>query len=316
MLQRPRSRTGMVGPIAAAVLPWLWFLLRDPLGPVGDVVAILWPVLVVLAVLVLAWRRRWRWVPAIVSLLVLGTLVVLVPWSPRPTGPVAAAGAVRIAAANITGDLGNPAALLADPADVTVVTENSDGIDRRIAAAYPYRIYGGTRDVGVYSRYPVHLLQGVGPDLPGARVRVDAPVPFTLYALHIPRPWISDRGYEVTPVEHHRIVEAVTAQAAVEPGPVVLTGDLNTSDRTRDYGVLDGVLTDATRGTWQGPTQITTWRLLLLRIDHVFVTPGWCAEAPAHLPLPGSDHEAVAATVGPCATPVIPATPTPTPDSR
>ncbi|MCF7550060.1 endonuclease/exonuclease/phosphatase family protein [Pseudonocardia sp. WMMC193] len=310
MLQRPRSRTGLIGPVAAVVVPWLWFPLRDVLGPVGDVLAILWPVVVVLVVLVvavLAWRRRWAYLPGIVSLLVVGVLVVLAPWRPQPTGPVDPTGAVRVAAANITGMAGDPAALLADPADVTVVSEDAGPVDARFRAAYRYAVYGGDRDrggdthgVGVYSRYPLRVLQVAGPDLPGVRVRVEAPVPFTLYALHVPRPWISDRGFEVTPMEHHRIVEALAAQAAAEPGPVVLAGDLNTTDRSRDYRVLTGVLTDAVRDTWQGPTQVTSWRLLLLRIDHVLVSPGWCGDDPLHVPLPGSDHQAVTATVGPC----------------
>lgn len=300
MLHRLRTRSARLRPVAAVVLPWAWFPLRDLLGPVGDVVAILWPVLIVLVVGLLAWRRRWAYVPGIVSVLVVGVLVVLLPWRPVPTGPVDPVGAVRIAAANITGTAGDPSALLADPADVTVISENAPEIHRELAAAYRYEIADDTGDIGVYSRYPLRLLQGVGPDLPGARVRVEAPVPFTLYALHIPRPWITDRGYEVTPMEHHRIVEALTAQVRTEPGPVVLAGDLNTTDRSRDYRILTGTLTDAVRDTWQGPTQVTSWRLLLLRIDHVLVSPGWCGDDPLHVPLPGSDHQAVTATVGPC----------------
>ncbi|GAA4551197.1 endonuclease/exonuclease/phosphatase family protein [Pseudonocardia xishanensis] len=249
MLQRPHRRSGLAGPVAALGAPWLWFLLRDHTGPVGDVVAILLPVLVVLGALALAWRR---------------------------------------------------CALLADPADVTVLSETSFGAHRRLADGYRYSVFGGTGDVSVYSRFPLRVLEKAGRDLPGGRVRVEAPVPFTLYALHVPRPWITDRGYQVTPVEHHRIMVALAAQVAAEPGPVVLAGDLNTTDRGRDYRVMAGALTDAVRDTRQGPTQVTTWRPLLLRIDHVFVSRGWCGDDPLHLPLPGSDHDAVTATVGPC----------------
>ncbi|WP_181782621.1 endonuclease/exonuclease/phosphatase family protein [Pseudonocardia pini] len=308
MLQRPRSRTALLWPVLAVVLPWAWFPLRDHLGPVGDVLAIVLPVWVVGAVLVLALlvlsRRRLRLLPGIVSLLLVGTVAVLAPWRPAPTGPVDPAGAVRIASANITDTAGDPVHLLRDPADVTVISENAFPVHRRFVDAYRYAVYGGERGtggVGVYSRYPMQVLEGDGPDLPGVRVRVEAPVPFTLYALHVPRPWITDRGYEVTPVEHHRIMVALAEQVAAEPGPVVLTGDLNTTDRGRDYRVMTAVLTDAVRDTWQAPTSITTWRLLLLRIDHVFVGPGWCGDDPAQVLLPGSDHDAVAATVGPCA---------------
>jgi endonuclease/exonuclease/phosphatase (EEP) superfamily protein YafD len=307
VLQRLRPRrVTWLWPVLLAVLPWTWFLWRDHTGPVGDVVAIVLPVLVVLVALaelaVAAARRRWALVPAVVSVLALGAVAVLTPWSAQDAGAVDPAGAVRIASANITGAAGDPSALLADPADVTVISENAPAIDARLTAAYPYRAYGGpqvTDGVGVYSRYPLQLVRGAGPDLPGLEVRVAAPVPFTLFALHVPRPWFADRGYEVSPSEHHRIVVALAAAAAV-PGPVVLTGDLNTSDRGRDYRVLAAGLTDAMRAAPTRPTSVTTWRLLLLKIDHLFVGPGWCGDDPGYPPLPGSDHDAITAAVGPC----------------
>jgi endonuclease/exonuclease/phosphatase (EEP) superfamily protein YafD len=303
MLQRLRPRrTGWLWPVLLVVLPWTWWLWRDRTGPVGDVVAILLPVVVLLVVLGEAYMRRPALIPAMISVLAMGTVAVLEPWSAHDAGPVAPAGAVRIASANITGDAGDPAALLANPADVTVISENSRAIDERLAAAYPYHVYGaGTTDgVGVYSRYPLQIRQGAGPDLPGVKVQVAAPVPFTLFALHVPRPWISDQGYEVSPMEHHRIMVALAAAAAATNGPVVLTGDLNTSDRGRDYRVMAAGLTDAMRADRTRPTSVTTWRLFLLKIDHLFVSPGWCGDDPAYPPLPGSDHDAIAATVGPC----------------
>jgi hypothetical protein len=81
------------------------------------------------------------------------------------------------------------------------------------------------------------------------------------------------------------------------------------SDRGRarrpDYRLLvDGAgLTDAMRDGWAGPTSVTTWRAFLLRIDHLLVGPGWCGDAPRRFALPGSDHDGITATIGPCAAP-------------
>jgi hypothetical protein len=55
------------------------------------------------------------------------------------------------------------------------------------------------------------------------------------------------------------------------------------------------------RDGWAGPTSVGQWAPLLVRIDHVLVTQGWCGDDPARPPLTRSDHSAVAATVGPCA---------------
>ena len=95
-------------------------------------------------------------------------------------------------------------------------------------------------------------------------------------------------------------------RVAREPGAVVLVGDLNSTDRGRDYRLLvdDTRLTDAMRDGWAGPTSVTRWRPLLLRIDHLMVGPGWCGDAARRFALPRSDHDGVTATVGPCAGPV------------
>jgi endonuclease/exonuclease/phosphatase (EEP) superfamily protein YafD len=82
---------------------------------------------------------------------------------------------------------------------------------------------------------------------------------------------------------------------------VVVAGDLNSTDRARDYRLLDAGLVDAMRDGWAGPTSVTQWRAFLLRIDHLFVGRGWCGDGAHRVELPGSDHDAIVATVGPCA---------------
>jgi endonuclease/exonuclease/phosphatase (EEP) superfamily protein YafD len=293
--------------VLIVALPWAWFPLRDVLGVAGDPIAILLPVLVVPIVLAaIAVGRRRAALPA-ASLLLAGTVAVVAPWTPADAGPVAAGSAMTVASANVTGMASTLPALRDVHADVLVVAEDSEAVDAGLAATYPHHVSttGQAPSVGVYSRFPIRALEMPGPDLPGMRVAVDAPSPFVLYALHVPRPWLTGRGgYQATSDEHHRLVAAVAARAAREPGAVVLAGDFNSTDRGRDYRLLTGAtgLTDAMRDGWTGPTSVTTWRLFLLRIDHLLVGPGWCGDAARRFVLPQSDHDGITATVGPCKT--------------
>jgi hypothetical protein len=288
-------------------LPWAWFLLRDPLGLVGDVVAVVLPVLVVLGVAAELWFGRARAILPAVSLLLAGAVAVVGPWTPRDAGAVRPGAGVTVASANVTSAPSSVPALRAVAADVVVVSEDSPAVDADLAPGYPFHLFtleGG--QVGVYSRFPLQLREGPGPDLPGMQVGVAAPTPFDVIALHVPRPWWTGRGsYQATPAEHHRLVSDVAARAVRTPGPVVVAGDLNSTDRARDYrSLVDGAgLVDAMRDGWAGPTQVTSWRLFLLRIDHLLVGHGWCGDGPRRFELPGSDHDGITATVGPCSAP-------------
>jgi hypothetical protein len=288
--------------LVLAALPWAWFPLRDELGLVGDVLAIVLPVLAVLAAIVaLVLGRGWGLVTA-VSVLLATTVAVVGPWTPEDAGAVRPGAGITVASANVTGMAQTVPALEATDADVLVVVENDRRIDAALAASHRFHVYaGGTPAVGVYSRFPVRLLDAPGPDFPGVRAAVDAPTPFVVYALHVPRPWWTGGfGYQSTPAEHHRLVEEVAARVAHEPGPVVVSGDLNSTDRARDYRLLDAELVDAMRDGWAGPTSVTQWRAFLLRIDHLFVSPGWCGDGARRFDLPRSDHDGIEATVGPC----------------
>lgn len=293
--------------LLATALPWAWFPLRDPLGLVGDVLAVVLPVLALLAAgaALVVWRRRGI-LPA-VSVLLAGTVAVVGPWTPQAAGTVRPGGGVTVAGANVTSMTSTVPALRAVDADVLVVSEDAPAVEAALVPTYRYHLFtseGG--DVGVYSRFPLRLVEPPGPDLPGMRVAVAAPAPFQVIALHVPRPWFTGRGgYQATPAEHHRLVSAVAAQAAQGPGPVVVVGDLNSTDRARDYrSLVDGDgLVDAMRAGWAGPTQVTSWRLFLLRIDHLLVSPGWCGDHSRRFDLPRSDHVGITATIGPCSAP-------------
>jgi endonuclease/exonuclease/phosphatase (EEP) superfamily protein YafD len=86
-----------------------------------------------------------------------------------------------------------------------------------------------------------------------------------------------------------------------ETGTADLAGDLNLSDRTREYRRLTGRFRDAMRAGLAGPTYMRLpYRPLLLRIDHLFVPRGWCSRGAHTFTMRGSDHRGVAAEVGPC----------------
>ncbi len=294
----------------AAAAPWSWFLLRDALGVVGLGVAILLPVLVALAVLALVTvvRPRRAGVAVAVSVVVAGAVAVVAPWTPRDAGPVAPDRAVTIAGANVQSRAQAAPPVLAVDADVLVVSEMTPRLRPALAAHYPYRLDDVATDdpsVAVYSRLPLGEPQVDG--LPGLRVEVAAEGgPFVLYALHIPRPWITGPpGYEATAAEHLRIVERIGDRIAAERAPVVVVGDLNSPDRAPNYRTLmaRGGLVDAMRAEWTAPTSVAKWTPLQLRIDHVLVSAGWCGDRPSHFDLPRSDHLGVTVSIGPCARP-------------
>ena len=300
-----RSRTRWPWWLLAAT-PWAWFLVRDHLGVVSLGVAILLPVLVLGTVVVLVALARPRRVGLAVaaSVVLAGAVAVALPWTPRDAGPTSPAGAVRVAGANVQNRAGTAAAMLAVDADVLVVAEMTPRLRPALDARYPYRLGGGEGAVAVFSRLPLGTPRTDG--LPGLRVEVTGPAgPFALYALHVPRAWypVDPTGYEVSPDEHLRVVERVADRVAAEPVPTVVVGDLNSADRAPDYRTIVGRagLVDAMRASgWTGPTSVGKWRPLLVRIDHVLVSTGWCGDDARRFTLPGADHAGVTATVGPC----------------
>ncbi len=288
-----------------ALVPWLWFAARDALGWLSDVGWTLLPALAAVVLLAALVRRRSLPLRALaVSMVVLATVAVVLPWTPADAGRVAPGSAVRVVGANV-GPAGAAATLVGLAPDVLVVSEMDDGLAAPLSAAYPYRFWDGNRPgVAVYSRLPFRVTEVTGPDLAGVRAEVDGPAgPFVLYALHVPRPWYTAQGgFQVTAPEHSRLVDVLARRVAAERLPVVVVGDLNTPDRTGDYNRLlaGGGLVDAMRNDWTGPTSVGQWTLLFPRIDHVLVTGGWCGDNTARPVLAGSDHRAVAATVGRC----------------
>ena len=108
-------------------------------------------------------------------------------------------------------------------------------------------------------------------------------------------------AYESTFRRQLEFVARLSRAAEREADPVVIAGDFNMSDRQLGYRRMTSVFRDATRTGWAADTyDHAVWRLLFMRIDYVFVEQDWCAAAAERFTVPGSDHQAVATTVGPC----------------
>ena len=284
----------------------------------GDLLAIGLPVLGLAAFVALVGcvalgiSRRWRLV-----LWCVGTACVALTFQPRvgfggdpPVDPVV------LVAANLkwnsrSAEAGATDVVAAD-ADVAVISEIRPPTDRLLRAAFPHRAIGapeiskGGSDQAVYSRFALEVVEHSGLPTNSIVVRVDAPHPFTLIAIHVPRPVLRYRGGDgITSFAAHR--RAIEQLAGVisnlsADGPVVLAGDLNLSDRMAGYRrlreELDDALVDGVAGGTFFPDAL--WAPLSLRIDHILISPSWCSGSAGTIDVEGSDHRAVRAAIGPC----------------
>jgi endonuclease/exonuclease/phosphatase (EEP) superfamily protein YafD len=293
------------------LLPWGWFLVRDAWAPL-NAASVAMPALGgaggVALLLGAGVARRLVPVLAAVSLLAMTALTVIAPLSPQPAGRIATP--LTIASANIYDSTHTPRAaaeaLVATDADVLVAVEAPAGFSRLFKDAvgkdHTYEAEGS--GIEIRSRFPIEPLP-VPSRLSSTRVFIVSVRPpggpaFTLLAIHAINP-IQESSF----VFQQKFVERLD-QTALErqgaAGPVVIAGDLNLSDRTHGYRILSSDFRDAMRaGAWAGDTYIQgIWKYALLRIDHLFVSRTWCASDPSRFTIPGSDHEGIRATVGPC----------------
>lgn len=316
--------------IAALVLPWSWFVVRT-IGGTVDALAIGLPFVVlgvVVAGLVAALVVR-RVAPLLLvgSTVAVGLVAVLGPAVPR--GGEAPVGALRIVQANLAALAGDGAddalrAISARDPDVVVIEELNPALEGVLAARFPHHDVtdlvrrdrvgeesGTPRNrafLGVFSRFPFRTLAddtGLAEGLPGLRLDVDGPEgTFRLYALHLPRPSPVPRAYSTSFAGRGSVLDGVLASAARTDGPVVIVGDLNISDREQAYRRIADTYADAMRShRWAWPTSVRPsplWRLLWLRIDHVFTSRTWCSDEGRDFTLPGSDHRGIAVDIGPC----------------
>lgn len=306
-------------PVALGLVPWLWFAVRD-VNDWADLLAAGLPIGV--AVIALVWAvvaavlRNPRWLAASALTILMGLFAVFLPL--RPVGGAAPEVGLRIAAANVADldDHGIRQAreLAAGGYDIVVVSEMTWNLQRTLQERFPHvEVLERTSDqapwgitppsIGIFSKAPLSAVR-TPQNLPGMRVRVEGPGgPFVLYGLHVPRPHPYDRDESVSPATHRDVIDDAVERIRAERLPVVVAGDLNTTDRGGGYRAFRSVLGDAMRSDWAGGTSradVPLWPALVLRIDHILRPSFWCAANPERFPIAESDHLGVAADVGPC----------------
>ncbi len=194
----------------------------------------------------------------------------------------------------------------AEDVDVLVLEEVTpkalDGLlDAGLAERLPHRsgkpvvTAAGTM---VFSRYPLTTPRTLTLGKGGLDVRVAAPDPFRLlavhasYALQRPQPWVAD-------------LESIRDRTAtaVAQGPTLVVGDFNaTHDHVLFRDVLDAGVRDAAEEAGSGwqPTWPTTrygqdWLRPLLTIDHVLTSAHFEAVRTHTVEIPRTDHLALVA---------------------
>ncbi|MEX0754818.1 MAG: endonuclease/exonuclease/phosphatase family protein [Actinomycetota bacterium] len=287
--------------LALALVPWAWFAVRD-LAPVMDVAAVLLPLVALGTACALAVASRWLhsgWATVAAGSVALFTIVVIV--GPRmPLGSDPPLDPVRIAVANTyerNRDEASADSLVEEHADVLAVIEGAPAIVDGIGDAYAHVVDEGF--LSVRTDLPMRELSA-GAALNGARVlRVriwGAAGPFVLYVVHSVNPL-----YNAAFDAQLGFLVDLLGRVEREVQPVVLAGDFNMSDRGQAYRTVASALHDATRTGWARSTYASgPWQVLFLRIDYVFTTPGWCSADAGVFSVPGSDHEGVVTSIGPC----------------
>jgi len=301
---RRRPRSGWVWVLIAA-LPWAWFALRGSWPPL-DLIAVLLPPLglALLLALGLVAARTGRLLPLATGLSVFFVTALAVMMPRLPVEQPHPIDGFRLASTNVLEGNRVPreaaAALAGRQVDLLIVIEAGRNALREVLVLtdFPERITSS--ELSVFSRWPLTRLTRPPPPGGGSalRIRVDRPgAPFMLHVIHAPNPL-----YQTTFEEQERFAADLVRLAEGEVQPALVVGDLNLTDRAEGYRLLASSLRDAMRaGSWPADTyRLNVWRLLLLRIDHLFVPTDWCAADPVTFDIPGSDHRGIEATIGPC----------------
>jgi endonuclease/exonuclease/phosphatase (EEP) superfamily protein YafD len=194
---------------------------------------------------------------------------------------------------------------IAEDADVVVLEELTPtalpGL-ARLRASYPYIAGGaapGAYGTVVLSRYPLSQVRQLPVSKGAWQMRVAAPTPFWLIAVHTSQPL---SAYAAWAPDHAALRSAVVRL----DGPVVLAGDFNATLDHRPMRQLLGLgLSDAAREanagwqpTWpvdEGNGRLRPLGLGLMTLDHVLFTRDFSAISTRTRTVPRSDHRALVA---------------------
>jgi endonuclease/exonuclease/phosphatase (EEP) superfamily protein YafD len=222
---------------------------------------------------------------------------------------------IRVLTINLRSGSAEPAAVAAAArthTDVLLVQEltkaQADGIlaEPGFAADFPYRVlapHPGAAGVGILSRYPIVQNSRIPRYELGAvtaTIRPPGGVPDVLVAtIHLGGPWPQpiDRWREEIAALPRTLDQLVLAAG---PGATIVAGDFNATEdflpfrRLLATGFADAV---EQAGGGLGLTYPAgSWIPPLIGIDHILTSNAWAGDSGV-VPIPGSDHLGVRATI-------------------
>jgi endonuclease/exonuclease/phosphatase (EEP) superfamily protein YafD len=183
-------------------------------------------------------------------------------------------------------------------------------------AAYPYQVYNATSSDGglaLFSRFPLQQVATPVRLLGCQCMTVESELagrPVTFIVAHIWRPdlgYTSYRGlasFNGFNTRYQTVVfDQLVERIATVDGPLVVLGDLNTSERQPNYHRLRAYLEDAYAAagwgmgyTFPANSHLHGWSIPpLVRIDHILINRAWQARTAWSSQLPTSDHGYVVA---------------------
>ncbi|MGW2597615.1 endonuclease/exonuclease/phosphatase family protein [Streptomyces klenkii] len=299
-------RRGIVLAVIAALLGLLMLLhtqLPNKIGNLGSLTETFlpWLGLAVPVLFVLALVRRSA--TALVAL-----LLPIVTWVNLFGGllsdKTAKGGNFTVATHNVNAENPNPAAtaraVAASGADVVALEEltNTSRYEKALEGTYKYHSVQGT--VGIWSKYPLELVQPVDIQLGwvrALRATVRTPQgPVAVYVAHLPSVRVKfNAGF--TAGQRDRSAEALGRAIAQEPEKrVVLLGDLNGTMNDRSLAPVTSQLRSAQGAAGDGFGFSWPASFPMARIDQIMVR-GMDPVSAWTLPKTPSDHLPVAARV-------------------
>jgi vancomycin resistance protein VanJ len=277
-------------------------------------------VFVALVVAILG-RRRWLWRVFLALCLIFAVRfwpVLLPPLDGKSVAANASTTSLRVMTFNVhyaNDDVAGVARLVrAEAPDLAAFQEFTqpfaDRLISELAPEYPYALldHGEWPRLGLISRYPLVALP-TPPDVWRTQAaRWATPQgEVIIWNVHS-SPSVSQRGWE----RQRQTFLAIAREVEAASEPVIVLGDLNTTDQAQNYQLLAEHLTDVHRavgwgfgftfpGRWRDPWPLPIHKVPLipfLRIDHIFVSQHWLPEEIHVVPEgPGSDHLPVVATL-------------------
>jgi endonuclease/exonuclease/phosphatase (EEP) superfamily protein YafD len=226
------------------------------------------------------------------------------PWRTSPPAEAAAAAAVahvKLLSANLWFHATDATRLLKlvedESPDVVVLVEFTGSWYRAVEplrAEYPYRLEDPSEradGIALYSRFPLENAKTFELSRPAIEARVQAPAgTFTLYGLHLRSP--TSRWYAYL---RGREYDALATRIAQTRGPLVVTGDFNTSPFSPYFTewLAKTGLNDARLGRGYVATWPTFLPFLGIPIDHCLVSDDIRVADFRRLAPFGSDHMAI-----------------------